>query len=45
MRKIIGFIKRIFNKNYNFDRLTREEFKTVVDKIILKIKESDNELF
>ena len=44
MRKIIDFFKRLFHKNYNFDKLTREEFKTVVDKIILKIKESDNEI-
>ena len=46
MEKILDFIKRIFNRNYNFDKLTGEELNSVVNKIIKKIKEEkSNELF
>lgn len=46
MEKIIDFIKRIFNRNYNVDKLTGEELNSVVNKIIKKIREEkSNELF
>lgn len=45
MIKLINILKKIFKRNYNFEKLNNKELNCVVSQIITKIKESDNELF